>query len=134
MKMIFAIVRKEDEGFVIERLNKEKISVTKLSSTGGFLRKGNATLMIGTEDDKVDFVINVIREECSRRQEVMINPSYSSGSKGPVLGYTAPPVSARSGGSYCFCCKCRAVFKAIEKNICRKPTDCQMHLEKILMK
>ena len=77
MKMIFAIVRKEDEGFVIERLNKEKISVTKLSSTGGFLRKGNATLMIGTEDDKVDFVINVIREECSRRQEVMINPSYS---------------------------------------------------------
>ena len=52
MKMIFAIVRKEDEGFVIERLNKEKISVTKLSSTGGFLRKGNATLMIGTEDER----------------------------------------------------------------------------------
>ena len=54
MKMIFAIVRKEDEGFVIERLTKEKISVTKLSSTGGFLRKGNATLMIGTEDKKVE--------------------------------------------------------------------------------
>ena len=102
MKMIFAIVRKEDEGFVIERLNKEKISVTKLSSTGGFLRKGNATLMIGTEDDKVDFVINVIKEECSRRQEVMINPSYSSGSKGPVLGYTAPPVSVEVWGATVF--------------------------------
>ncbi len=102
MKMIFAIVRKEDEGFVIERLNKEKISVTKLSSTGGFLRKGNATLMIGTEDDKVDFVINVIKEECSRRQEVMINPSYSSGSKGPVLGYAAPPVSVEVGGATVF--------------------------------
>ena len=50
MKMIFAIVHKEDEGFVVERLNKERISVTKLASTGGFLRKGNATLMIGTED------------------------------------------------------------------------------------
>ena len=102
MKMIFAIVRKEDEGFVIERLNKEKISVTKLSSTGGFLRKGNATLLIGTEDDKVEFVINVIKEECSRRQEVMINPSYSSGSKGPVLGYTAPPVSVEVGGATVF--------------------------------
>ena len=102
MKMIFAIVRKEDEGFVIERLNKEKISVTKLSSTGGFLRKGNATLMIGTEDDKVDFVINVIKEECSRRQEVMINPSYSSCSKGPVLGYAAPPVSVEVGGATVF--------------------------------
>ena len=75
MKMIFAIVRKEDEGFVIERLNKEKISVTKLSSTGGFLRKGNATLMIGTEDEKVDTVLNIIKEECSRRKEVMITPA-----------------------------------------------------------
>ena len=52
MKMIFAIVHKEDEGFVVERLNKEHISVTKLSSTGGFMRKGNTTLMIGTEDEK----------------------------------------------------------------------------------
>ena len=75
MKMIFAIVRKEDEGFVIERLNKEKISVTKLSSTGGFLRKGNATLMIGTEDEQVDTVLQIIKEECSRRQEVMMKRS-----------------------------------------------------------
>ena len=86
MKMIFAIVRKEDEGFVIERLTKEKISVTKLSSTGGFLRKGNATLMIGTEDEKVDMVLQIIKEECARRKEVMINPTYSAGNKGPVLG------------------------------------------------
>ena len=123
MKMIFAIVRKEDEGFVIERLNKEKISVTKLSSTGGFLRKGNATLMIGTEDDKVDFVINVIKEECSRRQEVMINPSYSSGSKGPVLGYTAPPVSVEVG-----------VPEIIEKIFLGNRQIFQMHLEKIFLK
>ena len=61
MKMIFAIVHKEDEGFVVERLNKERISVTKLASTGGFLRKGNATLMIGTEDDKVEMVLQVIK-------------------------------------------------------------------------
>mgnify|MGYP000093217953 CR=1 FL=1 len=81
MKMIFAIVRKEDEGFVIERLTKEKISVTKLSSTGGFLRKGNATLMIGTEDEKVDMVLQIIKEECARRKEVMINPTYSAGAR-----------------------------------------------------
>ena len=102
MKMIFAIVRKEDEGFVIERLNKEKISVTKLSSTGGFLRKGNATLMIGTEDEKVDTVLQIIKEECARRKEVMINPTYSAGSKGPVLGYAAPPVTIDVGGATVF--------------------------------
>ena len=102
MKMIFAIVRKEDEGYVIERLNKEKISITKLSSTGGFLRKGNATLMIGTEDEKVDTVLEIIKEECSRRKEVMITPSYSAGSKGPVLGYAAPPVTIDVGGATVF--------------------------------
>ena len=102
MKMIFAIVRKEDEGFVIERLNKEKISVTKLSSTGGFLRKGNATLMIGTEDEQVDTVLQIIKEECSRRQEVMMNPAYSAGSKGPVMGYAAPPVTFEVGGATVF--------------------------------
>ena len=95
MKMIFAIVRKEDEGFVIERLNKEKISITKLSSTGGFLRKG-------TEDEKVDTVLEIIKEECSRRKEVMITPSYSAGSKGPVLGYAAPPVTIDVGGATVF--------------------------------
>ena len=102
MKMIFAIVRKEDEGFVIERLNKEKISVTKLSSTGGFLRKGNATLMIGTEDENVDTVLKVIKEECSRRKEVLINPTYSAGTKGPVLGYAAPPGTIDVGGATVF--------------------------------
>ena len=102
MKMIFAIVRKEDEGFVIERLNKEKISITKLSSTGGFLRKGNATLMIGTEDEKVDTVLEIIKEECSRRKEVMITPSYSAGSKGPALGSAAPPVTIDVGGATVF--------------------------------
>ena len=102
MKMIFAIVHKEDEGFVVERLNKERISVTKLASTGGFLRKGNATLRIGTEDDKVEMVLQVIKEECSRRKEMLINPTYSAGTKGPVLGYSAPPVTIDVGGATVF--------------------------------
>ena len=74
MKMIFAIVHKEDEGFVVERLNKEHISVTKLSSTGGFMRKGNTTLMIGTEDEKVDTAIQSVQEEkkCLCRHQIIL--------------------------------------------------------------
>ena len=93
MKMIFAIVHKEDEGFVVERLNKEHISVTKLSSTGGFMRKGNTTLMIGTEDEKVDSAIQIIKEECSRRKEMLVpTPTYSEGTRAPILGYSSPQV------------------------------------------
>ena len=96
MKMIFAIVHKEDEGFVVERLNKEHISVTKLSSTGGFMRKGNTTLMIGTEDEKVDTAIQIIKEECSRRKEMLVpTPTYSE-------GYSSPQVTVDVGGATVF--------------------------------
>lgn len=103
MKMIFAIVHKEDEGFVVERLNKEHISVTKLSSTGGFMRKGNTTLMIGTEDEKVDTAIQIIKEECSRRKEMLVpTPTYSEGTRAPMLGYSSPQITVDVGGATVF--------------------------------
>ncbi len=81
MKMIFAIVHKEDEGFVVERLNKERISVTKLSSTGGFLRKGNTTLMIGTEDDKVETCSRSSKKSVPEEKKCLSEPTYSDGTK-----------------------------------------------------
>lgn len=42
----------------------EKIRVTKLSSSGGFLNSGNTTLLIGSEEDEMDQVINLIKENC----------------------------------------------------------------------
>ncbi len=42
----------------------KKYRTTKLSSTGGFLKAGNTTLLIGVEDEKVDEVIKIIEEEC----------------------------------------------------------------------
>ena len=51
MKLIYAIVRYDNEDEVISALTKEHFSITKLNTTGGFLRKGNTTLMIVTEDD-----------------------------------------------------------------------------------
>ena len=60
MKLVYAIVRNEDGNLVTEELTGHKFSVTKLATTGGFLRKGNTTLMVGVEDDKVDEVIEII--------------------------------------------------------------------------
>ena len=53
MKMITAIVNKEDSKNVCNELIKAGFSVTRLSTTGGFLMAGNMTLMIGTDDEKV---------------------------------------------------------------------------------
>ena len=53
MKLILAIVNNDDSAVVSATLTKEKFSVTKLSTTGGFLMIGNTTLLIGAEDDKV---------------------------------------------------------------------------------
>ena len=59
MKLILAIINKEDSTFVSQELTKAGYSVTKLATTGGFLMSGNITLIIGTEDDKVDDVLGM---------------------------------------------------------------------------
>jgi uncharacterized protein YaaQ len=73
MKLIYAIIRNVDSGQVMEKLNKKGFYVTKLASTGGFLREGNTTLMICTEADKVDEVIELIKKECGPRQKIIAN-------------------------------------------------------------
>ena len=74
MKLIYVIVRNVDSGRVTDSLNENGFYVTKLASTGGFLREGNTTLMIGTEEEKVDEVISVVKKECGPRQQIITNP------------------------------------------------------------
>ena len=52
MKLITAIVNKEDSKNVCNELIKAKFYVTRLATTGGFLMAGNMTLLIGTEDER----------------------------------------------------------------------------------
>ncbi len=64
MKLIIAIVRDEDCDQVIQTLIKEEFRVTRIASTGGFLRRGMTTLMIGVEDENVDPVIKIVGDHC----------------------------------------------------------------------
>lgn len=73
MKMITAIVNKEDTRSVCSALVRAGFSVTRLSTTGGFLMAGNTTLMMGVEDEQVDDCIAVIRERCHQHTEVVPN-------------------------------------------------------------
>jgi len=65
MKLILAILRDEDTESVSHGLIVAGFRVTRIASTGGFLRRGNATMMVGVEDDKLDQAIQVLRENCS---------------------------------------------------------------------
>jgi uncharacterized protein YaaQ len=65
MKLIIAIIRDEDSDPVLQALIEASFRVTRIASTGGFLRRGSTTLMIGVEDEKVDEAILVIQENCS---------------------------------------------------------------------
>ena len=63
MKLIFAIVNNDDGAIVSAQLIKQGIHVTKMASTGGFLKKGNHTFITAVEDDEVEKVIDIIREQ-----------------------------------------------------------------------
>ena len=68
MKMITAIVNKDDGADVCRALTEAGYMFTKISTSGGFLRSGNITLLMGTEDEKVEHAVQLIREHCARRK------------------------------------------------------------------
>ncbi len=67
MKLLIAIVNNEDSAVVSSALTKEGFSVTKLSTTGGFLMVGNTTFLIGADDDKVAKAKEIIKEHSQKR-------------------------------------------------------------------
>ena len=97
MKLVTAIVNKEDAKQVCNHLIQEGFSVTRLSTTGGFLMAGNMTLMIGTDDEKVDPCIQIIAQHCKQRTEVV--PSTASYGIGVATAY---PLQVTVGGATVF--------------------------------
>ena len=69
MKMITAIVNKKDANGVCDALTAAKFAFTRMATTGGFLKAGNTTLLIGTEDERVEEAIAIIRKHSAQRME-----------------------------------------------------------------
>ena len=68
MKLLVAIVQDEDSQRLINELMTEGFRVTKLATTGGFLRSGNTTLLVGVEDEQTDSAISVIEKNMQKPQ------------------------------------------------------------------
>ena len=97
MKLIIAIVNSEDASAVLSELTGQGFSVTKLVSSGGFLRAGNVTMMIGVEEEQVQKALSVIEEfSGQRKQQVPVNSTYIGDSMITV------PVEVTVGGATVF--------------------------------
>ncbi|MBS3987250.1 MAG: cyclic-di-AMP receptor [Erysipelotrichaceae bacterium] len=97
MKLVLAIVSNDDASNVSAALTKDNFSVTRLATTGGFLRAGNTTLIVGCDDTLVERVIELVGQESKRRTEIV--PSTASYDIGR---YASFPVEVQVGGATIF--------------------------------
>lgn len=74
MKLLITIVQDQDVPILLDTLMQEGYSATKLASTGGFLRVGNTTLLIGVEDDRVDSALALIKKVSKKREQYELDP------------------------------------------------------------
>lgn len=100
MKLIYAIVNNEDGNVVMRELNKAGFSVTKLASTGGFLRAGNTTLLAGVDEEDVQRAIDVITKYSMKRKQIMFTPEPFIGTIGGE--YSSYPEEIETGGATIF--------------------------------
>lgn len=68
MKLLVAVVQDQDASPLLSRLTERGFGATKLASTGGFLREGNTTLLVGVDDDRVESALDCIRQVCRHRR------------------------------------------------------------------
>ena len=61
-KLVIAVIQNEVADAVVDALLEADFRTTRLASTGGFLRRGNTTLMIGADESQVDYVLDLIRQ------------------------------------------------------------------------
>lgn len=99
MKLIIAIVQDEDSSRLVSNLMNEGYGVTKLATTGGFLRAGNTTLLVGVDDDKYDGAMAIIEKVCKSRKQIATSPSPVAGTTGVYVPY---PIEVMVGGANVF--------------------------------
>jgi uncharacterized protein YaaQ len=70
VKLLVAIVHGEDAGPLVAALLARDYRTTRLQSSGGFLKQSNATVILGVDDDAVEDVMEIVRQNCTTRTEV----------------------------------------------------------------
>lgn len=77
MKLVIAIVQDYDSDGLLRAVTGAGLYATRLSSTGGFLRSGNKTVLLGVDDDRLPLCLKLIEQACKDRVAVENPPSTS---------------------------------------------------------
>ena len=99
MKLVVAVIHDRDQKRTSDALLKAGFKFTKIASTGGFLREGNVTVLMGAEEDEVDKVLNLL-SECSRARDQYVNVLPPEAT--PVGTFLTSPVKVQVGGAIAF--------------------------------
>ena len=99
MKLVIAIVQNDDAGALTGALRQNNYASTVISTTGGFLREGNTTIMVGVDKSRLDHLLGVIKENCTTRTQ-FVNPLPPVMEPGEL--YLAQPVEVQVGGATVF--------------------------------
>ena len=99
MKLVVAVVHGDDAGRCSDALTEAGFVVTRFTTSGGFLQKGNATLLVGVDPERVDEVVGILRGTARRRVE-QINPTPTGAE---AVEFIVPfPVEVEVGGATVF--------------------------------
>ena len=99
MKLVITVVHDRDKNKITQALLRNDFKFTKIGSTGGFLREGNITLLIGVDEKDVEKVLRVIGENCNTREQfVNVLPPDAA----PVGTFMPSPVKVLVGGAVSF--------------------------------
>ncbi len=99
VKMIIAVVHDHDAGDLMEALSNASFQATRMASTGGFLREGNTTFMIGSDEEHVENVLDIIKENCESRKKTVAPMTPVANS---LEGYYSFPMEVQIGGATVF--------------------------------
>ncbi|CAK1221771.1 MULTISPECIES: cyclic-di-AMP receptor [Fructobacillus] len=97
MKLVNAIVQDKDATKLANAFVKAKIQATRLATSGGFLRSGNTTFIIAIDEDRVEEVLQIIKDISQKRKQFMVPPISVEGERTGAF-----PVEVEVGGATVF--------------------------------
>jgi uncharacterized protein YaaQ len=99
MKLAITVVHDRDKNKISDTLLKFNFQFTKLASTGGFLREGNVTFLIGVDDKRLDELLSLIGENCRTRDQYA---NFVPPDAGAIGVFMPSPVKVQVGGAIVF--------------------------------
>jgi uncharacterized protein YaaQ len=99
VKLVICVVHNRDKGKITDELLKAGFKFTIIGSTGGFLREGNSTFLIGVAEDELQRLLDLVAANSQAREQLLNVGQFESGVPGAFI---PNPVKVPVGGAVVF--------------------------------